>query len=491
VHDMMENELIDQRKHKIEELKRIGVDPYANYFKPLHCAFTIVSSYGKVSDEKLKTIHTEFSIAGRVIAIRDFGKSIFIHILDGSGKIQAYIRKDIVGEESLTFFKKFVDIGDFVGIVGNLFKTKTGELTLNVKEIRLLAKSTKPLPEKWHGLRDVELRYRKRYLDLISNSDVKDVFLKRTSIIKAIRTFLDQKDFIEVETPVLHPIAGGAAAQPFKTHHNALDMDLFLRIAPELYLKRLVIGGFDRVYEIGRTFRNEGISTQHNPEFTMLELYQVYATYEDLMDLLEELICFIAETVFKKDKFEYQGLTMDLSRPWKRISIIDSLINTYGEDILSNDEYLFSKADSIGIEYKGVRGKAIVELFEHGLGKDIVDPAFVYGFPTDISPLARKNDDNPEITDRFELFMAGREIANAFSELNDPIDQRERFSKQLEIKARGGGEYQEIDEDFITALEYGMPPTAGAGIGIDRLVMLLTDLPSIRDVIFFPQLKAE
>jgi lysyl-tRNA synthetase class 2 len=489
VHDMMENEHIDQRKHKIEELKRIGVDPYVNYFKPIHGASTIVSSYGKVSDEKLKTIQTEFSIAGRVIAIRDFGKSIFIHILDGSGKIQAYIRKDIVGEESLEFFKKFIDIGDFVGVVGNLFKTKTGELTLNVKEIRLITKTTKPLPEKWHGLRDVELRYRKRYLDLISNSDVKDVFLKRTSIIKAIRTFLDEKGFIEVETPVLHPIAGGAAAQPFKTHHNALDMDLFLRIAPELYLKRLVIGGFDKVYEIGRTFRNEGISTQHNPEFTMLELYQVYATYEDLMDLLEELICFIAETVFNRNKFEYQGLKIDLSRPWKRISIIDSLIDTYGEDILRNDEYLFSKADSIGIEYKGVRGKAMVELFEHATGKDIVDPAFVYGFPTDISPLARRNDENPEITDRFELLMAGREIANAFSELNDPVDQRERFSKQLEIKARGGGEYQEIDEDFVTALEYGMPPTAGAGIGIDRLVMLLTDLPSIRDVIFFPQLR--
>ncbi|MGB7293437.1 MAG: lysine--tRNA ligase [Thermodesulfobacteriota bacterium] len=487
----MENELIEQRKHKIEELKRIGIDPYANYFKTSHALSTILSSYGKDSDEQLKTIDTEFSVAGRVIAIRDFGKSMFLHILDGSGKIQAYIRKDIAGDESLEFIKKFVDIGDFVGIVGKLFKTKTGELTLNVKEIRLITKTINPLPEKWHGLRDVELRYRKRYLDLISNSDVKDVFFKRTKIIKAIRTFLDQKDFIEVETPVLHPVAGGAAAQPFKTHHNALDMDLFLRIAPELYLKRLVIGGFDRVYEIGRTFRNEGISTQHNPEFTMLELYQAYATYEDLMNLLEELICFVAETVFNKNQFEYQGLKMDFSRPWKRISIIESLIDTYGEDILRDDEILFSRADSFGIEYKGVRGKAIIELFEYTRGKDIVNPAFVYGFPTDISPLARKNDENPEITDRFELFMAGREIANAFSELNDPIDQRERFAKQVEIKARGGGEYQEIDEDFISALEYGMPPTAGAGIGIDRLVMLLTDSSSIRDVIFFPQLRTQ
>ncbi len=486
---MMENELIDQRKHKIEELKRIGINPYANYFKTSHCVSTILSSYGKASDEQLKSIDSEFSVAGRVIAIRDFGKSKFIHILDGSGKIQAYIRKDIVGDDGLEFIKKFVDIGDFVGIVGRLFRTKTGELTLNVKDLRLITKAMNPLPEKWHGLRDVELRYRKRYLDLISNSEVKDVFLKRTKIIKAIRTFLDNKDFIEVETPVLHPIAGGAAAQPFKTHHNALDMDLFLRIAPELYLKRLVIGGFDRVYEIGRTFRNEGISTQHNPEFTMLELYQAYATYEDLMNLLEELICFVAETVFNKNQFEYQGLKMDFSRPWKRIGIIKSLIETYGEELLRDDEVLFSKTDSFGIDYKGVRGKAIIELFEHSKGKDIVDPAFVYGFPTDISPLSRKNDENPEITDRFELFMAGREIANAFSELNDPIDQRERFAKQLEIKERGGGEYQEIDEDFISALEYGMPPTAGAGIGIDRLVMLLTDSPSIRDVIFFPQLR--
>lgn len=485
----MENELIDQRRHKVEELRRLGIDPYPNFFKTSHCASTILSSYRKVSDEQLKTIDTEFSIAGRVIAIRDFGKSKFIHIQDGSGKIQAYIRRDVVGDEGLEFIKKFVDIGDFVGIVGNLFRTKTGELTLNVKDLRLITKSVNPLPEKWHGLRDVELRYRKRYLDLISNSEVKDVFLKRTGIIKAIRTFLDNKDFIEVETPVLHPIAGGAAARPFKTHHNALDMDLFLRIAPELYLKRLVIGGFDRVYEIGRTFRNEGISTQHNPEFTMLELYQAYANYEDLMNLLEELICFVAETVFTKNEFEYQGLKMDFSRPWKRICIMESLVEAYGEEILRDDEILLSKADSFGIEHKGVRGKAIVELFEHTTGKDIVDPTFVYGFPTDISPLSRKNDENPEITDRFELFMAGREIANAFSELNDPIDQRERFAKQLEIKASGGDEYQEIDEDFISALEYGMPPTAGAGIGIDRLVMLLTDSSSIRDVIFFPQLR--
>lgn len=485
----MENELTGTRKQKIEELRAKGADPYPNDFKPTHNASIILSSYRDFSGDQLKAVDTQFSIAGRVTAIRDFGKSMFIHVLDGSGKIQAYIRKNSVGDENLDFIKKFADIGDFVGIVGTLFRTKTGELTLDVIRFKLLTKAMSPLPEKWHGLRDTELRYRKRYLDLISNPGVKDVFLQRTRIIRAMRTFLDGMDFVEVETPVLHPVAGGAAAQPFKTYHNALDMDLVLRIAPELFLKRLVIGGFDRVYEIGRTFRNEGISTQHNPEFTMLELYQAYATYEDLMELLEELICFVAESVFQTNQFEYQGLKIDLRRPWKRISVTDSIEQIYGDEILRDDEYLFRKADSLGIEYKGVRGKALVELFEHAMGKNIVDPAFVYGFPTDISPLARKNDAHPEITDRFELFMAGREIANAFSELNDPIDQRERFAKQLEIKAKGGDEYQEIDEDFLTALEYGMPPTAGAGVGIDRLVMLFTNSRSIRDVIFFPQLR--
>jgi len=486
----MENELIEQRKQKVEELRKIGINPYSNDFKPNNQAEKLLSSYGKFTEEQLKKETKEFSLAGRVVALRDFGKSLFIHILDRSGKIQGYVRRDIVGEDNLKFFKKYIDIGDFIGINGSLFKTKTGELTVNVKEFRLITKTLCPLPEKWHGLRDVEIRYRQRYLDLIANDDVKNIFLKRSGIIKSIRDFLNLRDFIEVETPILHPIPGGAAAQPFVTYHNTLDMDLYLRIAPELYLKRLLVGGLERVYEIGRTFRNEGVSTQHNPEFTMVELYQAYSTYHDFMLLIEELICFVAETVFNKLQFEYQDVKIDMKPPWKRINIIDSLEKAHGDEIFQNEDILFSKATSLGITHKGIRGKAIVELFEHTIGKNIVDPAFVYGFPTDVSPLARRNEANPGITDRFELFIAGREIANAFSELNDPIDQKQRFVDQLEIKAKGEHEYHEMDEDYISALEHGMPPAAGAGIGIDRLVMLLTNSPSIREVIFFPHLRS-
>ncbi|MGH7808243.1 MAG: lysine--tRNA ligase, partial [Thermodesulfobacteriota bacterium] len=405
--------------------------------------------------------------------------------------IPGYIRKDVVGDENFAWFKDYIDVGDFIGIKGNLFKTKTGELTINIKDSKLVTKAISPLPEKWHGLKDVETRYRQRYLDLISNPEVKEIFLKRTKIIRLIRQFLDEREFVEVETPILHPIAGGAAARPFKTHHNALGMDLFLRIAPELYLKRLVVGGFERVYEIGRTFRNEGISTQHNPEFTMLEFYQSYATYEDLMDLIEELVCLVAETILGTLEFKYGDMHINMSRPWKRIDIMKSLTSILGSEIMEDEERIFKKADSLGIEHKGIIGKAIVEIFERIVGLDIVDPTFVFGFPFDVSPLARRNDLNPSITDRFELFIAGREIANGFSELNDPMDQEQRFLKQLEFKAKGEEEIHEMDEDYITALEHGMPPTAGAGIGIDRLVMLLTNSPSIREVIFFPHLRPE
>lgn len=487
----MENELVEQRKQKITELKKLGVSPFPNDFKPLHQTAEVLSSCANLSGEELKNLSDEFSLAGRVMAIRDFGKSAFFHIMDMTGKIQGYIRKDVAGEEQLQFFKKFVDIGDFIGIRGNLFKTKTGEVTVNVKDCKLLTKALHPLPEKWHGLKDVETRYRQRYLDLISNPEVKGLFLTRTKIIKLIRQFLDERGFVEVETPILHSIAGGAAAKPFRTYHNALDMELFLRIAPELYLKRLVVGGLEKVYELGRTFRNEGVSTQHNPEFTIMELYQAYATYEDLMGLIEELVCLVTETVLGTLEFEYQGVNINMKRPWKRISIIESLKSKVGEEILQNDEELFKKADSLGIEHKRVRGKAITEIFERTVGIGITDPTFVFGFPLDVSPLARRNDANPDITDRFELYIAGREIANAFSELNDPFDQRERFLKQLDLKSRGEEEVHEMDEDFITALEHGMPPTAGAGIGIDRLVMLLTNSPSIREVIFFPHLRPE
>ncbi|HWP94099.1 MAG TPA: lysine--tRNA ligase [Thermodesulfobacteriota bacterium] len=487
----MENELIAQRRQKLEELKNLGINPFSNDFKPLNESAEILASYGSFTEEQLKDLTREFLLAGRVVAIRDFGKSLFFHLMDRTGKIQGYVRKDVAGEDSLNLFKDYVDVGDFIGIKGTLFKTKTGELTISVKDFQILTKALRPLPEKWHGLKDVETRYRQRYLDLISNPQARDIFVKRTRIIRLLRQFLDDKGFLEVETPILHSVAGGAAARPFKTYHNALDMELFLRIAPELYLKRLVVGGLERVYEIGRMFRNEGVSTQHNPEFTMVELYQAYATYEDLMGLIEELICFITKNLLGTLEFKYGELNINMNRPWKRINIIESLRSQLGEDVLKDEQKLFQKADSLGIAHRGIKGKAMVEIFEHLVGTNIVDPTFVYEFPLDVSPLARKNDQNPEFTDRFELFIAGREIANAFSELNDPIDQNERFVKQLELKARGEEEVHETDKDFITALEHGMPPTAGAGIGIDRLVMLLTNSPSIREVIFFPHLRPE
>jgi len=485
----MENEQFEQRRAKLDELRDLGLNPFANDFKPTHLAKDLISKYGELSQEDTEGLADDFSLAGRVMAIRDFGKSLFFHIADRSGRIQGYIKKDVVGEDEHKAFKKFVDLGDFVGIKGKLFKTRTGELTLNVTEYKFLTKSLHPLPEKWHGLKDVEVRYRQRYLDLVSNPEIKEIFLARSKIIKLIRRFLDERDFVEVETPILHPIAGGAAARPFETHHNALDLDLVLRIAPELYLKRLVVGGIERVYEIGRTFRNEGVSTQHNPEFTMMELYQAYATYEDLMDMTEELICHISHEIKSTLKFEYGDVEIDMTRPWKRMDISESLREELGEKILSDDKELFKKADSLGIDHKGIRGKAITEIFESLFEEKLINPTFVYGFPLDISPLARKNEENPEITDRFELYIFGREIANAFSELNDPVDQKERFENQIELKNKGEMEVHEMDQDYVTALEHGMPPTAGEGIGIDRLVMLFTNSPSIREVIFFPHLR--
>jgi lysyl-tRNA synthetase class 2 len=487
----MENEQFEQRKEKLDELRASGVNPFANNYKPANLAGDLISKYGEMTEDELAGVAEQFSLAGRVVAVRDFGKSLFLHIADRTARIQGYIKKDIVGDEKLKFFKKFIDLGDIIGISGNLFKTRTGELTVNVKEFSLLTKSLHPLPEKWHGLKDVELRYRQRYLDLITNPDIKEIFLTRSRVIKLIREFMDKRDYVEVETPILHPIAGGAAALPFETHHNALHMDLFLRIAPELYLKRLVVGGIERVYEIGRTFRNEGISTQHNPEFTIMELYEAYATYEDLMDLIEELICCLAQEVKGSLKFEYGDTEINMTRPWKRINILDSLREKLGDGVLNDEEKLFEKADEMGINHHRIWGKAVTEVFEALIGDHLMDPAFVYGFPLDVSPLARQNEQDPKITDRFELYITGREMANAFSELNDPVDQKERFEKQLELKQKGEEEVHEMDADFVAALEHGMPPTAGAGIGIDRLIMLLTNSPSIREVIFFPHLRPE
>ena len=360
---------------------------------------------------------------------------------------------------------------------------------MRVRELFFLTKALRPLPEKWHGLQDVETRYRQRYLDLIANQRTREIFRTRSKVINLIRRFLDERDFLEVETPVLHPIAGGATAKPFLTHHNALDMDLYLRIAPELYLKRLVVGGLERVYELGRTFRNEGVSTKHNPEFTMIEFYRAYATYEDLMDLIEELVCYVVENTVGDMLIEYEDKKIDFKRPWKRINIYDALREKFGSEITKDDQFLFAKADSMGINHNGIKGKALTEIFEALFEDTLLNPTFVYGFPLDVSPLARKNDDDPEVVDRFELYIYGREIANAFSELNDPIDQKKRFTDQVEMKKKGEDEYHEMDNDYVSALEYGMPPTAGAGIGIDRLVMLLTNSSSIREVIFFPHLR--
>ena len=489
----MNDKLNDQtqvRIEKVNDLRDQEINPYSNDFKPINFSKELIKKYSEKTHEELDQIDDVFIVSGRVMSKRDFGKSIFFNLQDRTGQLQGFVQKNHIGEEKHQLFKKYVDVGDIIGIVGVLFKTKTGELTIKVNDFQLLTKALRPLPEKWHGLQDVEIRYRQRYLDLISNSEVKDKFLTRNKVIKFIKNYLDERDFIEVETPILHSVAGGAAAKPFITHHNTLDMELFLRIAPELYLKRLVVGGIERVYELGRTFRNEGVSTRHNPEFTMIEFYQSYATYEDLMLLIEGMISELAKSLHGKHEIEFADKTINFSTPWKRLNIYDSLTEIYGQDFINDEKAIFKEATKLGIEHNNIKGKAITELFELEIGENLINPTYVYAFPTDVSPLARKNDKNPEITDRFELYINGWEIANAFSELNDPIDQKERFETQIKNKDKGEEEYHEMDSDYVTALEYGMPPTAGAGIGIDRLVMLMTNSESIREVIFFPLLKS-
>ncbi len=500
---MAEEKILEQRKEKIEKLKELGYEPYAYRYEVNAKAGELLGKFGKVKNEEERESEElpkeEFSLAGRIMSMRIMGKAAFFHIQDESGKIQCYIRRDTVGADFYNkVFKKLIDIGDIVGVKGTLFRTRTGELTLEVKELVPLTKSLRPLPEKWHGLKDTEKRYRQRYLDLIVNPEVREIFRTRTKVIKKIREFLDSRGFIEVETPILQPIASGAAARPFITHYNALDIDVYLRIAPELYLKRLLVGGFERVYELGKNFRNEGISTRHNPEFTMIEWYMAYADYNDLMEMTEELFEFLLDEIFGKGvrEIEYQGTKISFERPFRRISYLGELSRKTGlteEELLHDEEKVLAKAKELGIERAEELShfKRVQELFEALVEPELIQPTFVIDFPKAISPLAKEKRGNPELVERFELFVFGREIANAYTELNNPKEQEERFKQQLEEKAKGDEEAMEYDADFITALEYGMPPTAGEGIGIDRLVMLFTDKDSIREVLLFPQLRPE
>ncbi|MFP4070813.1 MAG: lysine--tRNA ligase [Desulfovibrionales bacterium] len=489
-----ESQVLKHRKEKAQALLDANVPLYPNDFTKDTDISDIIGTHEHNTEEELAALETSFSIAGRIVALRSFGKVTFFHLQDRSGRLQVFVQRDELGVENYKVFKKF-DVGDIVGVAGGLFRTKTGELTLKADSVTLLTKSMRPLPEKYHGLKDVETRYRQRYVDLIVNSRAKEIFQKRTMIVKEMRHFLDRLGFMEVETPMMQSIPGGATARPFETHHNALDMKLYMRIAPELYLKRLLVGGFERVYEINRNFRNEGISTQHNPEFTMLEFYWAYATYKDLMDLTEELFAYLAEKVSGSPKVEYQGEAIDLSPPWKRVTFHDSLQTIGGLDPEDFTDETRARAlvEKYGEKAKpGEKlGKIQAKLFDLVVEPKLIQPHFIYHYPTEISPLSRRNELNPEITDRFELFIAGREMANAFSELNDPQDQRSRFEEQVREKEAGDEEAHFMDDDYVRALEYGMPPAAGEGVGIDRLVMLLTDSPSIREVILFPLLKPE
>lgn len=480
-------ELMKVRIRKMEELKSFGIEPYPQRAWECQTTEKIKELYGNMEEEELKESSPSVRCAGRIVSFRDFGKSVFFHILDRKGKIQIYARKDVLESPEYELFKKF-DIGDIIGVEGTLFKTKTKELTILARNIVLLAKSLRPLPEKWHGLKDIEERHRKRYLDLIVNEKIRDVFVKRSRIVNFIRLYLTERDFLEVETPMMHLIPGGADAKPFMTHHNALDLDLYLRIAPELYLKRLIVGGMERVFEINRNFRNEGISVKHNPEFTMLEFYQAYATYEDLMRLLEDLITRLVMEIHNGTKINFKGSVIDFSPPWQRYKMEEALEVIGGLNVREESlENLQKLARDLGMEdVNGAsRGKLLTKIFEALCEEKLINPTFITHYPVDVSPLAKRSKEDPDIVERFELYIGGMEIANGFNELNDPFDQKERFINQA---ARKGQDYP-IDEDYIMALEYGMPPTAGCGVGIDRLVMVLTDSPSIREVILFPLLR--
>jgi len=490
-----ENEQIKIRKAKLEDLKKT-CNPYPNDFKPNSTSLELIKIYSEYSKDDLDVNNSShIKIAGRIMTRRIMGKASFVHIKDASGKIQVYLKRDELRDGLYNEFKKW-DLGDIISVEGSMFKTNTGELSVRATNVKLLTKSLRPLPDKFHGLVDNEMRYRKRYVDLIANEETKRRFLVRSKLVSSMRKYFEERDFIEVETPMMQSIAGGALARPFITHHNTLNMDLYMRIAPELFLKRLVVGGFDKVFEINRNFRNEGISTRHNPEFTMIEFYWAYADYNDLMDFTENLLRYLSLDVLGSEQLVYQGLDVDFSKPFKRMSVKESILfynkNISYDDIEDIDKAKkFAETIDIQVDNSWGLGKVQIEIFEKTVEHRLIDPTFITEYPAEVSPLARRNDDNPFITDRFEFFVAGREIANGFSELNDPEDQAERFNKQVENKQSGDNEAMDYDKDYIEALEYGLPPTAGEGMGIDRLAMLFTDSPSIRDVILFPLLKKE
>lgn len=481
------NEQMQFRLNKMVQLSEKGLEPFGRRFDWTHHAENVIDDF-----ENLSSQETVVRLAGRAMAIRGHGKTTFLDLHDKTGRIQLYVRKDALGEENYATIK-LMDIGDIIGVAGTVFRTHMGEISIKAAELTILSKALRPLPEKWHGLKDIETRYRQRYVDLIVNPDVRKTFLQRSRIIQSIREILDGKDFLEVETPIMHAIAGGATARPFITYHNALDMELFMRVAPELYLKRLIVGGFERVYELGRVFRNEGIDIKHNPEFTMVEVYQAYADYNDLMALTETIIAGTAQKVLGTMKISYAGEEIDLTPPWNRMTMIEAVAKYTGADFsrVTEIEEARNLADGLNVAYEkgyGV-GKIINACFEEHVEDKLIQPTFITGHPKEISPLAKSSADNPEITDRFEAFIYAREMCNGFSELNDPLDQRERFLKQVEERNNGDEEANMMDEDFLNALEYGLPPTGGLGIGIDRLVMLLTDSASIRDVLLFPHMR--
>jgi lysyl-tRNA synthetase class 2 len=483
------NELVLLRKKKLDELREKGMDPYqVTSYKRSHYSQDIIDQFDALEGQAVK-------IAGRLMAIRQHGKASFVNLQDMKGRIQVYLKVDEIGEEAYKFFQEYFDIGDFMGVEGIVFRTKRGEISVKAENIKMLCKALRPLPEKWHGLKDVEIRYRQRYVDLIVNPEVRKTFEVRSKFIRYIREFLDDRGFMEVETPMLHPIAGGANARPFITYHNALDMNFYLRIAPELYLKRLTVGGFEKVYEINRNFRNEGISIKHNPEYTAMELYWAYVDYEAIMELTESLIAYAVEKSVGTTKVVYQGQELDFAPPWRRITIADAIKEHVGIDfaVVKNDEEARQVAKQLQLspEKDATKGKIMMEIFEEKVEEKIIQPTFVSQYPVEVSPLSKRNAENPDMTDRFEAYIMGREIANAFSELNDPIDQRERFEEQVRQKEKGDEEAHMMDEDFIRALEYGLPPTGGLGIGIDRLVMFITDSYSIRDVLLFPTMRPE